>query len=91
MFKSIEMQLTKARSMAERADEPMLLYLIDVAIIEAKALSSNNSLEALIPRSLERRPRSQRVESVRHGGSMSRDVKRPEPLSSRPRLSESGE
>ena len=90
MFKSIEMQLTKARSMAERADEPMLLYLIDVAIIEAKALSSNNSLEALIPR-LERRPRSQRIESVRHGGSMPRDVKRPEPLSSRPRRSESGE
>lgn len=54
MFRLIEIELTRVRRMA--AGDDFLVYLIDMAIIEAnaKARSPNNSLEALIPRSQER-------------------------------------
>jgi hypothetical protein len=56
MFVLIEIELTRVRRMAEQAGDDFLVYLIDIAIIEAnaKARSPNNSLEALIPRSQER-------------------------------------
>jgi hypothetical protein len=55
MFDLIEIELTRVRRMAERADGEFLVYLIDMAIIEAnaKARSPDNSLETLIPRSQE--------------------------------------
>jgi hypothetical protein len=53
MLELIEVELTRTRGLAKQANESFLVYLIDVAIIEAKARCSNNSLEALIPRSLE--------------------------------------
>ena len=42
--------------MAQQAGKYFLVYLIDIAIIEAnaKACPGSNSLEALIPRSLEK-------------------------------------
>ena len=42
--------------MAEQTDDGFLLYLIDIAIIEAnaKSRSSKNGLESLAPLSLER-------------------------------------
>ncbi len=42
--------------MAEHADDGFLLYLIDIAIIEAnaKARSTKNSLETIVPLALER-------------------------------------
>jgi hypothetical protein len=39
MLDLIEMELTRVRRMAERADDGLLLYLIDMAIIEAHARS----------------------------------------------------
>ena len=55
MLGLIENELTRVRKMAERTGNYFLVYLIDVAIIEAnaKARSSNNSLELLIPQSEE--------------------------------------
>ena len=55
MLGLIENELTRVRKMAERTGNYFLVYLIDVAIIEAnaKARSSNNSLESLIPQSEE--------------------------------------
>ena len=47
MYCSVGSELSRVRRMAELTDEPFLLYLIDVAIIEADALSVNESLEAL--------------------------------------------
>ena len=56
MFDLIEIELTRVRRMAEQTDDGFLLYLIDIAIIEAnaKARSHKVSLETMIPSSLER-------------------------------------
>jgi hypothetical protein len=56
MFDLIEIELTRVRKMAERADDGFLLYLIDIAIIEAnaKARSMQSSIETIIPLALER-------------------------------------
>ncbi len=53
MFDLIEIELTRARGMAEQADASFLAYLIEMAIIEANAKAHSNSLETLIPSSLE--------------------------------------
>jgi len=47
MFHLIEMDLTRVRRMAEQTDDGFLLYLIDMAILEAnaKARASNDILE----------------------------------------------
>ncbi len=60
MFELIEIELTRVRKMAEHADNGFLLYLIDIAIIEAnaKARSAQNSLESILPLALERDDRS---------------------------------
>lgn len=44
MFDLIETELTRLRRIAEQTDDGFLLYLIDIAIMEAnvKARSSNN-------------------------------------------------
>jgi hypothetical protein len=45
----IDLELTKARIVAKKANFSFLVYLIDIAIIEARAkLCTNNSLESLI-------------------------------------------
>jgi hypothetical protein len=48
MFELIERELTRVRRMAEQADNELLLYLIDMAIIEAnrEARSGMNSPKA---------------------------------------------
>ena len=54
MLDLIEIELTRVRRMAEQADDGFLLYLIDMAIIQANARArARNSLETLIPLSLE--------------------------------------
>jgi hypothetical protein len=55
MFDLIEINLTRIRKMAEQADDDFLLYLIDIAIIEAnaKARCRKDNLEAVIPSALE--------------------------------------
>jgi len=57
MLELIEVELTRARGMAKQANETFLVYLIDVAILEAKARCSNVSLGTLIPRALEQNQR----------------------------------
>jgi len=49
MLHLIEIDLTRVRRMAEQTDDGFLLYLIDMAILEAnaKARASNDSLETL--------------------------------------------
>ena len=37
MYKLIEIELTRIRKMAKEAEDELLLYLIDLAIIEANA------------------------------------------------------
>ena len=56
MFELIEIELTRVRKMAEQADDGFLLYLIDIAIIEAnaKARSMQSSIETIVPLALER-------------------------------------
>ncbi len=55
MLDLIEIELTRVRRMAEQADDGFLLYLIDMAIIQADARArARNSLETLIPRSQEK-------------------------------------
>ena len=54
MFELIQVELTRVRRMVELADEAFLLYLIDIVIIEAKARSSDCSLQALTMWSAER-------------------------------------
>ncbi len=56
MFELIEIELTRVRKMAELADDGFLLYLIDIAIIEAnaKARSMQSSIETIVPLALER-------------------------------------
>ncbi len=56
MFDLIEIELTRVRRMAEQTDDAFLLYLIDIAIIEAnaKARSDKVGLETMIPRPLGR-------------------------------------
>jgi len=46
-FELIETELTRARAMAVRADAPFLVYLIEMAMIEARAKAQKNSLETL--------------------------------------------
>jgi hypothetical protein len=53
MYELIELALTRIRTMADLADEALLAYLIDIAIIEATARSNNSSLESLIAAALE--------------------------------------
>jgi hypothetical protein len=49
----IDLELTKARIIAKKANFYFLVYLIDIAIIEAKAkICTNASLETLISMSL---------------------------------------
>ena len=52
MLGLIEIELTRVRKMAEGTGNYFLVYLIDMAVIEANAnaRSSDNSLETLIPR-----------------------------------------
>ena len=49
MFDLIEIELTRVRRMAEQTDDAFLLYLIDIAIIEAnaKARSNRDALETV--------------------------------------------
>ena len=60
MFELIEIELTRVSRMAKQAGNDFLVYLIDMAIIEAnaKARSPNNSLEAIILQSQEEAQRS---------------------------------
>jgi hypothetical protein len=53
MYELIELALTRIRAMADLADEALLAYMIDIAIIEATARSNNSSLESLIAAALE--------------------------------------
>ena len=55
VFDLIAIELMEVRKMAQQAGKYLLVYLIDIAIIEAKAkaCSGSNSLEALIPLSPE--------------------------------------
>ena len=54
MLDLIETELTRVRRMAEQAEDSFLLYLIDMAIIQANARArSRNSVEKLISLSLE--------------------------------------
>jgi len=46
-FELIEIELTRARAMAARADALFLVYLIEMAMIEARAKAYKNSLETL--------------------------------------------
>jgi hypothetical protein len=49
----IDLELTKARIIAKKANFDFLVYLIDMAIIEARAkICTNESLETLISMSL---------------------------------------
>ncbi len=49
----IDLELTKARIIAKKANFEFLVYLIDIAIIEARAkICTNESLETLISMSL---------------------------------------
>jgi hypothetical protein len=49
----IDLELTKARIIAKKANFEFLVYLIEVAIIEARAkICTNESLETLISTSL---------------------------------------
>ena len=41
MLPSIELELTKARELAERNGHSVLCYLIDMAILEVKSLASS--------------------------------------------------
>ncbi|HKM81194.1 MAG TPA: hypothetical protein VJY15_09565 [Candidatus Acidoferrum sp.] len=49
MFDLIEIELTRVRRMAEQTDDAFLIYLIDIAIIEAnaKARSNRDALETV--------------------------------------------
>jgi hypothetical protein len=49
MFDLIEIELTRVRRMAEQTGDTFLLYLIDIAIIEAnaKARSNQDALETV--------------------------------------------
>jgi len=47
MYGLVRGELARVRRMIELTDDPFLLYLIDVAIIETDALSANESLETL--------------------------------------------
>jgi len=49
MFDLIEIELTRVRRMAEQTDDAFLIYLIDIAIIEAnaKARSNRDTLETV--------------------------------------------
>jgi hypothetical protein len=60
VFELIEIELTRVRRMAEQADDGFLLYLIDIAIIEAnaKARSAQSSIETIVPLALERDERT---------------------------------
>ena len=53
MYELIELALTRICAMADLADEALLAYMIDIAIIEATARSNNSSLELLIASALE--------------------------------------
>ena len=64
MFDLVEIELTRVRKMAEHADDPLLTYLIDMAIIQANAKTRAPAicLEALLsqePRTLQRDRRRQ--------------------------------
>jgi hypothetical protein len=53
MIDLIEFELTKARIIAKKANFAFLVYLIDMAIIEARAkICTNDSLATLISMSL---------------------------------------
>lgn len=43
MFELIEIELTRVRRMAEQTDDGFLLYLIDIAIIEANAKARSHA------------------------------------------------
>lgn len=49
MFEKIQIELTKVRRMVELVDDPFLLYLIDIAILEVKARADKLSLQTLDP------------------------------------------
>jgi hypothetical protein len=50
VLKSIEIELTRARNMAEHADYDVLCYLIDMAISEAKSKAYPNGGDKSTPR-----------------------------------------
>ncbi len=54
MYDLVRSKLTKVRRIVEQADDPFLLYLIDIAIIEAEVLSANGNLRTLDIAALER-------------------------------------
>lgn len=45
MLKLIEIELSRARNMAEHADDGFLLYLIDMAILEVKRKARSGGSE----------------------------------------------
>ena len=51
MFELVEIELTRVRRMAEQTSDDLLLYMIDMAIIEAnaKARASSDSLASQAP------------------------------------------
>ena len=49
MFELIQIELTRVRRMVELADDPFLLYLVDIVIVEARARADRLSLQALDP------------------------------------------
>ena len=49
MFELIQIELTRVRRMVELADDPFLLYLLDIALIELSARAGHQSLETLDP------------------------------------------
>ncbi len=53
MFELIQIELTRVRRMVELADDAFLLYLVDIAIVEAKARADTLSLQMLDPPALE--------------------------------------
>lgn len=49
MFEQIQIELTRVRRMVELVDDPFLLYLVDILIVEVKARADKLSLQALDP------------------------------------------
>jgi hypothetical protein len=49
MFELIQIDLTRVRRMVELADDPFLLYLVDILTVEVKARADRLSLQTLDP------------------------------------------
>ena len=51
MFGDVQNELIRVRRLAELSDEPLLVYLIDMAVIQASARARNRdaTLQSLLP------------------------------------------